>query len=86
MVEKETKELAFKLPEDVIEQLSGLALIDGKPSDPDVVAAEYAGEAVIQYLTKRKADPSFPDQLATARARMDKRMDLIALPPKPELN
>ena len=93
--ETEKRELQVNLPEDVIQKLSGLALVDNKSTDPDTVADAYITDAVTQYIANRKADPSFPDQLAASRARNIERVetqwvihnvDTQTYPQKPGLN
>lgn len=69
-------EVGFNLPKDIEEGLREVALVDGHPATlPEDLAQVYVPDASREYVTSRQNDPSFPEQLAGAEAKVRKEIE-----------
>lgn len=69
-----SKLVKFNVPEDMLRELAGFAVLDNEPINGVV------NDAVRFYVDERRAAPTFPDELAAARARLTDEAE--ATPPE----
>ncbi len=72
------KAVTVRLPESVLTHLMGLCVLD------DGTLAEQLRRATTEYVDRRRASPSFRDEVAKARKRQTAALDALEPDATPE--
>jgi predicted transcriptional regulator len=70
-MENLSKPSTFRLPDELILQLEGLALID------DIGFAQVVRDAVASYVERRRTSPELPSEIELAKERLNAPLDAL---------